>query len=69
MSESKFMLGNCEVEGKKYEFHYNNGEYSIKLIKDEENFDLLLKTREKEKAYSEWGIIKYPNKKGNKKEQ
>ncbi len=60
---TKFTLGSCEVEGKKYEFRYDNGTYSIVLLKDEENFDVNLTTKDKEEAYQEWNKIKRPDKK------
>ena len=60
---TKFTLGNCENEGKKYEFRYDNGTYSIVLLIDEENFDVILKTKDKEEAYPEWNKIKRPDKK------
>ncbi len=60
---TKFTLGNCEVEGKKYEFRYDNGTYSIVLLKDEENFDVVLTTKDKDEAYPEWNKIKRPDKK------
>lgn len=60
---TKFTLGTCEVEGKKYEFRYDNGTYSIVLLKDEEKFDVNLTTKDKEEAYLEWNKIKRPDKK------
>lgn len=60
---TKFTLGNCENEGKKYEFRYDNGTYTIVLLKEEEQFDVVLKTKDKEEAYPEWNKIKRPDKK------
>lgn len=60
---TKFTLGNCETEGKKYEFRYDSGTYSIVLLRDEENFDVVLKTKDKEEAYPEWNKIKRPERK------
>ncbi|MBO5453567.1 MAG: hypothetical protein J6A69_06345 [Clostridia bacterium] len=60
---TKFTLGNCESEGKKYEFRYDNGTYKIVLLKEEEQFDVVLTTKDKEEAYPEWNKLKRPDKK------
>ncbi len=50
-----FVLGNKELEGKKAEFQYDHGWYSIFDIMDEER-SIVYKSKNAQEAYLKWNI-------------
>ena len=62
MNENKFTLGSCDFEGKKYEFRYDNGVYTIVELKDEDNIFEKFKSKDKDASYLEWNKMKRPEK-------